>query len=478
MIGSRTPVGLILAAAIGAALPARAQNPDVLTLRQAVSEALIRNDRMINERDSVEQARLGVRLARNNFQPKLVPNISGSFGQTDVINQSYRVDVLQRFTTGTEMRLGVGTTTSQIPALPGAPTQDDIRFYNADTTFTISQPLLKGFGPAVGRRALTSAEVRQADAARQETMAQQAVAVEVANAYYRVVAQEALVGVARSSVERSRKLRDASESKLDAGLVSQLDVFRAQQLVSQAELQLFDAQAAVEDAREALRFLIGRDSEAAFEVTRDIPRYEESMPPDEAVAIALEKRLDLQGAVESAADADRAASFARNQLLPQVDVNLALTRRQTADSLADSFGLNRFQFATFLTISMPVDRTPQQIEYQNSLIERDRRRRSIETMRKRIADDVRRAIRQKERVIRSLAAAEASVDIGRREVEVAQLRYERGLSNNLDVVTAETNLLGIESRRIAALAESAVAHLTLRATLGILDPLNDIAETP
>jgi outer membrane protein TolC len=462
-------------AGVAGVAPVRAQAPELLTLRQAVSDALVRNDRMLNEHDSVEQARLGVRLARNNFQPKLVPNISGSFGQTDVSNQTYRVDVLQRFTTGTEMRLGVGTTTSQIPAPPGSPIQDDIRFYNADTTFTVSQPLLRGFGPNVGRRALTSAEVRQADAARQQTMAEQTIAVETASAYYRIVSEEALVDVARSTVERSRKLRDASEAKLDAGLVSQLDVFRAQQLVSQAELQLFDAQAAVEDARETLRFLIGRDSDAPFEVTRDIPRYDDVMSPDAAVALALEKRLDLQGALEAAADAERAAAFARNQLLPQVDVNLALTRRQTAGSLADSFGLNHFQFATFMTISMPVDRTPQQIEYQNSLIERDRRRRGIDTLRKRLADDVRRSIRQKERVLRNLAAAEASVDIGRREVEVAQLRYERGLSNNLDVVTAETNLMSIESRRIAALAESAVAHLALRATLGILEPLNDIA---
>jgi hypothetical protein len=45
-------------------------------------------------------------------------------------------------------------------------------------------------------------------------------------------------------------------------------------------------------------------------------------------------------------------------------------------------------------------------------------------------------------------------------------------------VTAEGNLLSLESRRIAALAESAVAHLALRATLGILDPLKDIVEAP
>ena len=59
---------------------------------------------------------------------------------------------------------------------------------------------------------------------------------------------------------------------------------------------------------------------------------------------------------------------------------------------------------------------------------------------------------------------------------VAQLRYERGLSNNLDVVSAETSLLNAESRRILALAESAISRLSLRATLGNLDPQRDLAD--
>jgi outer membrane protein TolC len=57
---------------------------------------------------------------------------------------------------------------------------------------------------------------------------------------------------------------------------------------------------------------------------------------------------------------------------------------------------------------------------------------------------------------------------------VAQLRYERGLSNNLDVVAAEGNLLSAESRRIAALADLAIARLAFRATLGVLDPRRDM----
>ena len=47
----------------------------------------------------------------------------------------------QRFTTGTELRAAIGTATAQIPAVPGA-IGDDIHFYNADSTFTLTKRLV------------------------------------------------------------------------------------------------------------------------------------------------------------------------------------------------------------------------------------------------------------------------------------------------------------------------------------------------
>jgi len=451
-----------------------AQGPPLLTLEHAVSEALVKNERMLNQHDNIEQSALGVRLARNTFQPKVVPNVLGSFGRTDINSQTYRVDVTQKFVTGTEVRFGVGTSTSQIPGLPGVSGADDIHFYNADTTLTLSQPLLRGFGSSVARHSLTSAELRRGDADRQQTLTEQQVTLEVASAYYRVVAQQAIVDVARKSLDRARRLRDASEAKLDAGLVSQLDVLRAQQLVSQAEIQLFDAQSAADDARDRLIFTIGRPAVDTFAVQADIPRTNDPIEVDYAVGMAVSNRLDLKSLVASGTDAEDQVKYAKNQLLPQVDVNFVFTRRETADSFQNSFGVDRFRFATFFNISTPVDRTPQIVEYQNALIERDRRKRDAETLRRRIADDVKRAVRERDRLERTLVAADTSVEIGRKEVEVAQLRYERGLSNNLDVVTAESNLLTAESRRMATLADSALARLSLRAMLGILDPRKDV----
>jgi outer membrane protein TolC len=124
---------------------------------------------------------------------------------------------------------------------------------------------------------------------------------------------------------------------------------------------------------------------------------------------------------------------------------------------------------------MPVDRSTQQVEYQSAMIVRDRRRREAETLERQIVDNVKQIVRERERLIRNVAAAENGVDLSRREVAVAQLRYENGLSNNLDVVTAEAGLLQAESRRIQALADSAVAGLRLRAVLGVFNPRTDMS---
>jgi outer membrane protein TolC len=459
----------IHAAAVGAFAQTQ-----VLTLAQAVDEALSKNERVVNQRDTITQADLGLRLARNTFRPKVTPNIFGSFGRTDVSSQNYRVDVSQKLTTGTELRLSTGTSSAQIPGIVDG-SEGDLLFYNADTTLTLTQPLLRGFGRTVARRSLTSAEMRRQDADRQQTLTEQQVTVDVASAYYGLLSRQAFVEVAQQSLQRARRLRDASEAKLDAGLVSQLDVLRSQQLVAQAEIQLFDAQSGVEDGRDRLSFLMGRPASETFEVRADIPRPDaEPIDVPLATSIALANRLDLKSRIAASADADNQIRFSRNQLLPQVDVNFAFTRRETADSFRSSFGLDGYQFATFFTIAMPVDRTAQQVEFQTAVLDRDRRRREIATLERQIADDVKLAVRERDRMVRGVMAAETSVEIGKKEVEVAELRYQNGLSNNLDVVTAEAALLAAEGRRIQALADAAVARLRLRALLGVLNPKGDL----
>ena len=207
----------------------------------------------------------------------------------------------------------------------------------------------------------------------------------------------------------------------------------------------------------------------------DIPVPQQIDPsPADPVTIALSNRLEYRSAQEAVAQAERAAANARDLLRPQFDVSLLLARRQTGDTLRSSFGLDNFQVTTFAALSMPLDRTRETIAQQTASIELQRRRRALESSRRLIEQDVRRAVRQQERMLLELQLADASVDFASQEVEVATLRNERGLANNLDVVNAEGNLLGATAQRIGLLASLAVARLEVRAALGVLDPRADV----
>lgn len=459
-----------LALAIWPAAPARAQTADVLTLGQAVRLALATHARVANERDGLEQATLFRHLAGSLFRPKVIPNVQGSLGQTEASAQVYRLDLLQRSTIGTEVRAGFGASSAQIPSLdrPG----DSVRFYNADSSLTVVQPLLKGWGRGVARRPLTSAEARYEDARAALYRAEQLLSLDVAAAYFRVLEQQALRDVSAKAAERSQQLVQVATAKLQAGLVSQLDVLRARHLLAEATLQFEDSRVAVETARDDLASLVGIDH-PAFDVAADVPLPRQAPTVDQALRTAREARRDLARAHEAIVEADRGIAYFRNQLLPQVDLGVGVSRRETAPSLARSLGAGQFKFGTFIAVSMPIDHTPQTVDYQNAIIERDRRRRDAELLEQAIMLDVKRSVRAVQRLAASVDAAAASVALAQEEVEVATFRYARGLSSSLDVTTAEAARLAAEGRLVSARTEAAMASLRLRATLGVLDPARD-----
>ena len=362
------------------------QGQVVLTLAEAVAIALTINDAIIGANDGLDQAGLSLNLARSEFSTKIVPNVLGSFGQTDALNQTYGVEVARRFQTGTELRSRVGTSSfrNQLG-----------NFYNSESTLMISQPLLRGFGTAAARRNIDAAETRLERARRTRELTDQRVGLEVAAAYYRIVVQRELVAAAGAAVDRSRNLLEASEAKLSAGLVSRLDVLRAQQLLAQTEGQRFDAQGALEDAEDQLRLLMRRGTEYRFQVAANIESnaVAATIGPTAAVELALENRLEIRDAEAVLTQAEREVSYARNQMLPQFDVSLALTRQETADNLGDAFGVGGFEPATFLAVSMPLDHTAEVTGLHSAVIDRDRARRDVELVRMRVETEARRAVR-------------------------------------------------------------------------------------
>jgi outer membrane protein TolC len=436
-----------------------------LSLAEAVTLALANSEPALQAGEAVAEAEIGLRVARGAFEPKFGSNVLGTLAQPSLSGQTYGLTFSQRLVTGTEFRANLSTTSAR---------NQLGTYFASDTTFSVGQPVSRGFSSRFARRDVTASERRLENARREQLLAEQRLAIEVATAYYQVTAQSQLLLLAEASAARARQLLEASRARLAAGKVSQLDVLRAEQLVAENDLQVLDARTASLDAADQLRLLFGRGPDFLFTVAPDVSVPTGHMTEAEAEASALVQRLELAGAVASVREGEDAVWLAGQQSLPQVNLGVALTRRETAPNALDSFGLDNFQLAGFASATLMFDRTASRAGRQSAQLDLIRRQRKSASLRLSVAQEARRAVRYYERLYQGLTLVESSVEQASREAELALLRYERGLSNNLDVVAAEANLLGARARRASLLGELAVAWFQLRAAAGVLNPRVDI----
>jgi len=191
-------------------------------------------------------------------------------------------------------------------------------------------------------------------------LTRQQLAVQVTGAFYQAIQQRTLLAVARQSLKRSRSLQQASEARLQVGLVSKLDVFRAQLQAAQAEESMVQSQAALETALERFRMLLGLPPTDPVEPeAAALPETLEDGDPEPAdvlVARALERRLDLQETRDQVTDARRTTSLARQNLLPQLDLRLAMTRLGLGPSYGNAWRAGDRAWNLSFSTSYPLER--------------------------------------------------------------------------------------------------------------------------
>jgi outer membrane protein len=437
-----------------------------ISLGRAVATALDRNFNILAAGDSVAAAKLRETASRSQFYPTLTPQYQRS---TD--DQALALDASQRLPwTGGRLSATAAYRSNLGAELP--PT----RF--SDFRLLLTQPLLRGFGPNATSYELVNSQRARQSQERALDLARQRLVVQVAAAFYQIVQQRQLLAVAEQSLKRSEGLRRASEARLEVGLVSKLDVFRAQLQASQAEGSMVSAQAALEDGLERFRVLLGlapTDSTEPEAVTLPDPSRDAPEPVEVLVSRALANRLELEETRDQVTDAKRAASLTRQSLLPQLDLNLGLTRGGFGTTIGESFrGADR-GFTFFVTTSYPLARAAAVAAKATAEIEVSARGRALEQRRLEIESEVRGAAREMERIRKSVDLQRQAVDVAESQLRLATLRYQRGLASNFDVVDAEGSLILARTALVGLRTSYQVARIELLRVTGTLDLAREFA---
>jgi outer membrane protein TolC len=437
-----------------------APGSETVTLAEAVALAIKGNYGLLGSADTVVSSRLRESATRAQFNPRLTPRFATSEGDS-----TFAVDAQQRIPWLGGNIVGTGALRSFEQSGP-APAGK-----SSDLRLAINQPLLRGFGPNATFYDLRNARRQRQAQERNFELQRQNLAVNVAQAFYSVVRQRALVGVSRQSLVRTRGLLVASEARMQVGLASKLDVFRAELQASQTEDNLIQARANLDQAKETLRAILGLDPDAPIEpAAGELPPAEIDLAPvEELVQQALATRLEVQEARDQIDDALRTAALSRQNLLPQVDLTLSVSKLGFGASYGQSFDASDTRWNVFFSTSYPLERSFDRANKAIAELDVDARRRALRQREQDVAGEVRTAARNIERILKSVSLQRKSVEFADQQLRLATLRYQRGLASNFDVVEAEGNLVTARSALVGLLTDFQVARVQLLRSLGTLD---------
>jgi outer membrane protein len=435
-------------------------------LAAAVASALEHNFGLLNAADAVTTSRLREGVSRAQFYPKMTPRYQRSSDDS-----LFGFDAQQKLpwtgATVTASALMHSTTLSGV-----APVETATVFpRSSDFRFLVTQPLLRGFGPNTTFYDLRNSRRSREAQERQYDLGRQRLIVDVTRSYYQVLQQRQLLAVAAQSLARSESLRKASTARLEVGLVSKLDVYRAELQASQAQESMVRAETSLDQELERFRTLLGLSPADPLQ-PEDVVLPEEVKDDVEPVEIltqrALQNRLDLLETSDEVDDARRTASLAKQNLLPQLDLNVGVTQIGTGPTFGRAISSADRQVNVYFSTSYPLERSNEAANKAGAELDVNTRERTLRQRQLDVETEVRTAVRELQRIRKSIDLQRKGVEVAEQQRRLATLRYQRGLASNFDVVDAEGSLVVARSALVGLVTSYQVARVDLMRVTGEL----------
>lgn len=291
---------------------------------------------------------------------------------------------------------------------------------------------------------------------------------EVADAWYRLVAQRARLDLLREQLETNKKVERVVNVRVRQGQASLADLLRQRELVERTRDRIATAEGEVARIEHELAVLTGRaPGEARLPDGRSLPEVP-ALPETGVPADLLQRRPDVKEQLLRVRAADKRVAAAVADQYPRIDLTGALTT--TAAEPARLFTSWMGNLASQLAVPL-IDAARRESEVDRSeAVVAERLAQYEETalaaMRE-VEDALARARQQRERV----ASLRRQVELARQSVDRLRGRYIGGNTDFLDVLDALTRVQDLERDLIEARRARIAARIELaRALAGGVAP--------
>lgn len=317
-----------------------------------------------------------------------------------------------------------------------------------------------GWSRAAAARAQVTAATAEAGTTGQTAAAQ------AGGAYIGLLRARATLTARQEDVSLAQELIRDAQAQFRAGVGTRLDVVRASTQEAQARAAVEIARTAVTQAEIALARALGIDPGTAFVPADSLaPNLGRSAAPENlaaATSMALTQRTELAAASAAATGARLAGRAARMQRLGRLQLagDYGLSGTRPSDMITT--GQLAVQYAIPVFDGMRLEGQA----HEQEAIQREAEVR-LGDLRQQVTGEVATAIAGLASGRAQQTTAAEQVALATEELREARLRYTNGLSGNIDVITAQADLVRARTALIDALAQTAQARVQLARAVGV-----------
>jgi len=401
-----------------------------LTLREAIGLALKQNLSVRVASTQVEE----LEGTRDRRRASLLPHVNG-----DALANRENIDLA-----------ALGISFPNVPAVVGP-------FNHYDFRLSASQSVIDRHSYHTWK-----ASEKQEEAARLDYQDSRDLVIrQAAGLYLNSQAYTAEVEAAESRVTTSQTLEKLAHDQHAQGLATAVDEVRAQVQLARDQQNLLVARNTYQTSLLVLAHFLGLSPGAPLELADPLTfHHVESVNADQALHTAIEARSDYAALLKQRDSLDEQLKASRARYLPTLAVN--------GDYGAIGRGFNTLagtgEIQGTLTVTLfDRDRAGEKTELQSRV---KRLNAQIDDLNQEIEQELRTALLNLESTESQVTVTEAALHLAERELSLAQDRFRNGVTDNIEVVTAQASLASAQDDRIMAMAQHADAVMALVRSLG------------
>lgn len=436
------------------------------------------------------------------FDPSLAAQVNWSHQTTPELNRNLGVDALatnttqanaaylQGFGPGTQLNFSFNNLRQTLNSFQSS--------YSPYTTsslgFTITQPLLRGFGLGVNRRFIRIAKNESKIASLLFEQQLIATVYGTVRLYTDLVALYEDVRVKEGTLASAEKLYSDTKAQVDEGTQAPVELTRANAQVFSVRQDLINARGLLEEQQAILKNVITRRTENDLEIlnagivptsTIDVPAQDQLPPIQDLIAQALNRRPDLLQAGVQVDNSQISLEGSRNELLPEIDLvgvvqNSALAGQTNplapavdptfiggyGSALEQIFARRYPTYGAGVNITLPLRNRVAQADVARDEIQLRQTQIRLEQFRKQAQLEVEDALVAMRRARGSYEAALQTQRLQQESLDVEQAKFEVGASTSFFIIQYQTLLAQASSTVVVAKSAYMKARAALERAVG------------